>query len=118
MGWVVAAFVAERRTAWGVLVKVGTRDGGSGEADEAVQHALLPRMLELDLEFIAFDYRDRSVAEFAVEDALAEGEVVAAFVAEGDGAGAGFEGGALVVEARPHPSAAVAAPSLSRRERV
>ncbi len=71
-------------------------------------------MLEEDFELVAFDDLDHSVAEFAVEDALAQRQVVAAFVAEGDGAGAGFDGGA-----RPHPPVPEGGtgPSLSREGR-
>lgn len=42
-------------------------------------------MLELDLELVAFLGDDLSVAELAVEHALAEREVGAALVAEADG---------------------------------
>ena len=76
-------------------------------------------MLELDLELVAFDRCDRAVAELAVEDAHAQREVVAAFVAEADGAGAGFGGGSSVsIVISPHPPTAIAAgPSLSLKGR-
>ena len=45
----------------------------SPQADEAIQHPLPPRMLELDFQFVAFDDGDGAVAEFAVEDALGGG---------------------------------------------
>src|SRR3546814_10261406 len=38
-----------------------------------------------------FDFSDFAVAEFLVEDAHADGEVVAALVAEADGRGAGLD---------------------------
>ena len=75
-------------------------------------------MLEVDLELVAFLGDDLSVAELAVEDALAEGEVGAALVAEGDGRGSGFDRGACVGVATPHPPTAKAAgPSLSLKGR-
>src|SRR6476469_6503428 len=49
---------------------------------KAIQHLLQPRMLELDLELVAFLRDDLPVAELAVEHALAEGEVGAALVTE------------------------------------
>ena len=56
----------------------------SARADEAVEHLLAAGVLEVDLELVAFDRGDGAVAELAVEDALAEREVVAALVAEAD----------------------------------
>ena len=64
---------------------------GSGDRNEAVQHPLPARMLEVDLELVALDRRDGAVAELAVEDALAERQVVAALVAEADGRSLGFD---------------------------
>src|SRR3546814_6956820 len=42
-------------------------------------------------DLVAFDFSDFAVAEFLVEDAHADGEVVAALVAEADGRGAGLD---------------------------
>ena len=47
-------------------------------------------MLEVDFQLVAFDGGDGAVAELAVEDALAEGEVVAALVAKADSRGLRF----------------------------
>ena len=58
---------------------------GSAEADERVEDSFPPRFFELDFELVAFDGVDDAVAEFAVEDALADIEVVAGLVGEGDG---------------------------------
>src|SRR5262249_39848100 len=47
---------------------------------ETIDHPLLPRLVELDGELVAVDGGDVAVAEFLVEDAVADREV-------GDGAG-------------------------------
>src|SRR4029078_3061772 len=47
-------------------------------------------MLEFDFELVPFDRGDRAVAELAVEHALAERQIVPAFVAETYCRGAGF----------------------------
>ena len=71
-------------------------------------------MLEIDLELVAFDRGDGAVAEFAVEDALALAQVVAAFVAEADGGGARFGRGAVVeAGSRPHPAPSPPLPNPS-----
>ena len=71
-------------------------------------------MLEIDLEFVAFDCGDGAVAEFAVEDALAGGEVVAALVAEADRGAAGLGRGAVVeAGSRPHPALSPPLPNPS-----
>ena len=59
--------------------------GRSRRTHKAIQHLLQPRMLEEDLELVAFLRDDLAVAELAVEHALAELKVGAALVAEGDG---------------------------------
>src|SRR4051812_3794503 len=56
----------------------------SGGTDETVEHLFAAGVLEVDLELVAFDCRDRAVAELAVEDALAEGEVRSTLIAEAD----------------------------------
>ena len=66
---------------------MGARHGAPGLirptlADEAVEHLLAARVLEVDFELVALDRGDRAVAELAVEHALAEREIVAALVAE------------------------------------
>ena len=53
-------------------------------------------MLEVDFQLVALDGGDGAVAELGVEDALAEAEVVAALVAEGDGAGLGLDRGTRI----------------------
>jgi hypothetical protein len=42
--------------------------------DETIHHALLARLVELDGELVAVDGGDVAVAEFLVEDAVAERE--------------------------------------------
>lgn len=41
---------------------------------ETIHHALLPRLVEVDGQLVAVDGGDVAVAEFLVEDAVAEGE--------------------------------------------
>ena len=52
------------------------------DTDKRVEHPFPPCFLELDLQLITLDPRDFAVAEFAVEDALAGAEVVAALIAK------------------------------------
>src|SRR4051794_20030778 len=89
----------------------------STDADEAVQHPLAPRMLELDLELVAFDLGDGAVAELGVEDALAERDVAAAGVAEAYRRGFDLHdprGGAF--EAAGHRSSPAGAAGLASRD--
>src|SRR5215210_883304 len=72
--------------------RLGGRAGDlSVGADEAVEHLLAARMLEVDFELVALDGGDGAVAELAVEHALSEAQIVAALVAEADGRCAGFD---------------------------
>src|SRR5262249_40600878 len=78
--------------------------------DKAIHHPLLPRLVELDGELVAVDGGDVAVAEFLVEDAVADREL-------GDGAG-GFGDelafdGARKARARLAARACVHAPSLA-----
>jgi len=57
---------------------------------KTIHHPFPPGMFEVDFELVAFDLDDGAVAEFLVEDALAERDVAAALVAEADGAAAVF----------------------------
>ena len=41
---------------------------------KAIHHALLPRLVEIDGQLVAVDGGNVAVAEFLVEDAVAEGE--------------------------------------------
>src|SRR5688572_12837963 len=66
-------------------------DLSSRQADEAVEHALAAGFLEIDLELVALDLGDLAIAELGVEDALADGDVGAAGIAEADRAGARLE---------------------------
>ena len=68
-----------------LIRKTLRRSVTSRRTDKTIQHLLQPRMLELDLELVAFLRDDLAVAELAVEHALAELQVGAALVAEGDG---------------------------------
>src|SRR3954469_22417478 len=56
----------------------------SGKRHEAVEDALAAAMLKIDLQLVAFDLRDDAVAELGVEDALSDGHVGAARIAEAD----------------------------------
>src|SRR5689334_4595646 len=63
----------------------------SAAADEAVQNLLAPGVLEIDLELVALDGRDRAVAELAMEHALSERQVGAPLIAETHGGRASFD---------------------------
>src|SRR5688572_20248959 len=78
----------------------------SADADEAIQYLLPAGVLEVDLQLVALDRRDRAVAELLVEDSLAQRQVIAALVAEADGGSFHFDRGAGVgvVELAPHPA--------------
>ncbi len=54
---------------------------------QTVQHPFPPRLLEVDIQFVAFDLGDGAAAEFLVEHALASREAGVAGVNEADGAG-------------------------------
>src|SRR5579884_3670651 len=71
--------------------KSSHQPAGSTGADEAVEHFLPARMLEIHLQLVAFDRSDGAVAELAVEHALAEREVGASLVAEAHCGGARFD---------------------------
>ena len=76
-----------------LVPEINHMEQGSGVgADKAVQNLLAPRMLEIDLELVAFDRGDGAVAELAVEHALAERQVVAALVAKDYRRGLRFDG--------------------------
>src|SRR6185312_2556835 len=47
----------------------------SSGADEAVEDLLAAGVLEVDLELVAFDRSDRAVAEFSMENALAQRQI-------------------------------------------
>src|SRR5204862_3121020 len=56
-------------------------------AHEAIQHPLAPRLLEIDLQFVALDLGHPAVAELRVEDPLAECDVAPPRIPEADRAG-------------------------------
>ena len=47
--------------------------GSSHPLHKAIHHPLLPGLVELDGEFVAVDGSDVAIAEFLVEDAVAQG---------------------------------------------
>ena len=49
----------------------------SDRFDETVEHAFHARLVERDLQLVALDAFDRSIAEFLVEDALSRFQVAA-----------------------------------------
>ena len=78
-------------------------------------------MLELDLKLVAFDLCDRPVTEFCVKYALADGKVVAAFVAEADRRAARLDDalgcrGKIACRALPAGAARASAGRIGRRE--
>src|SRR5438128_3459402 len=98
------------------LVRAGELNakGPSNEIHEAIQHPLPPRMLEVDLELIAFDLRHNSVAELGVEDALAHCHVASPRIAQAHRGGSRFHhprGGAF--EAAGHCPSPAGAPGLA-----
>ncbi len=52
--------------------KWGTISRSAASGYETVQHLLPARVLEIDFELVAFDCDDGAVAEFFVEDPLAQ----------------------------------------------
>ena len=60
---------------------------------KTIHYPLAAGLFEFDFELVAFDFLDAAVAEFLVEDAHSHRQVVAAFVTEADGAGAGLDAG-------------------------
>src|SRR5688500_3278397 len=48
-------------------------------------------MFEIDLELVAFHLGDDAIAEFRMEDALADGDIAPTRITETDGAGPGFD---------------------------
>ena len=53
----------------------------SPNAHKAIQHPLAPRLLEVDLELVALNFRHRSVAELGMKHPRPESDVAAALVA-------------------------------------
>ena len=67
-------FETKRRQRGEGCFRIGKRriDGNSNGLNKPVQHLLLAGLVEIDGELVAFDGRDVAVAEFLMEDSVAD----------------------------------------------